>query len=106
MAAMDALIALAGVAAYLAVGWRMAVRGLPVAWANARREWHLEATIRGSVKAQTICMLLFWPVFLTVRAVSARLGTVIDAGDPVRLKAQVAERDARIAEMERELGIR
>jgi hypothetical protein len=97
------LIVLSGVAVYLAAGWRIAVRCLPRAWANARDEWGTsqgcEDLIRGSVKEQTIAMFLFWPVYLSVRAVSARLGRVIDAGDPERLKA-------RIAELERELGYR
>ena len=96
------LIALSGAAVYLAAGWRIAVRGLPRAWANARHEWgggYGDDLVRTSVKGQTICMFLFWPVYLSVRAASARLGRVIDTGDPERLKA-------RIAELERELGIR
>lgn len=95
------LVTLTGVAVYLAAGWRIAVRCLPRAWANARDEWGLcsEDSIRGSVKQQTISMFLFWPVYLSVRAASDRLGRVIDAGDPEKLKA-------RIAELERELGYR
>lgn len=95
------LVTLTGVAVYLAAGWRIAVRCLPRAWANARDEWGLcsEDFIRGSVKQQTISMFLFWPVYLSVRAASDRLGRVIDAGDPEKLKA-------RIAELERELGYR
>jgi hypothetical protein len=94
------LITLSVIAAYLAAGWRIAMRSLPRAWSNARDEWgSCEDFIRTSVKGQTICMFLFWPVYLSVRAVSDRLGGVIDAGDPERLKA-------RIAELERELGIR
>jgi len=112
MAGMDALwvllITLSGVAVYLAAGWRIANWNLPRAWVDARDELGLcgEDFIRGSVKGRTISMFLFWPVYLSVRAASARLGRVIDAGDPERLKAQVAERDARIAKLERELGIR
>jgi hypothetical protein len=93
------LIVLSGLAAYLAAGWRIAVRCLPRAWANARNTWCVEDSIRGSVKGQTFCMFLFWPVYLSVRAASDRLGRVIDAGDPERLKA-------RIAELDRELGYR
>ena len=95
------LIALPGAAVYLVAGWRIAVRNLPRAWAKTRGEWGTlgEDYIRGSVKTQTACMFLFWPVYLTVTATSDRLGRVVDAGDPVRLKA-------RIAELERELGIR
>lgn len=95
------LITLSGATVYLAAGWRIAMRHLPRAWASARAEWGIcgEDYIRGSVKEQTAAMFLFWPVYLSVRAASARLGRVVDAGDPERLKA-------RIAELERELGIR
>jgi hypothetical protein len=93
------LIALTGVSVYLATGWTIARRRIPRAWANARSTWTAEASIRSSVKEQTFCVFLFWPVYLSVSAVSARLGSAIDAGDPERLKA-------RIAELERELGYR
>ena len=95
----DLLIALFAAAVYLAVGWRIAVRSLPRAWANARSHWSFEDSARESVIVQTVCMFLLWPVYLSIRTASARLGRVIDEGDPERLKD-------RIAELERELGIR
>jgi hypothetical protein len=95
------LIALSGAAVSLVAGRRFAVRNLPRAWAKTRAEWGIcgEDYVRSSVKTQTVCMLLFWPVYLSVRATSDRLSRVVDAGDPERLKA-------RIAELERELGYR
>jgi hypothetical protein len=100
------LIALSGAAVYLVAGWRIAVRNLPRAWEHARSEWGggfdsqmQRDLIRSSVRGQVVAMILFWPVILTYLALSARLDRAVDAGDPVRLKA-------RIAELERELGIR
>lgn len=93
------------VGAYFAAGWRIAVNRLPKAWAIARREWSSEDTIRGSVKEQTVCMTLSWPIYLTWCAVSDRLGEVTEHADPVSLAAKIRERDARIAELERELGV-
>ncbi len=98
--------AVAGVlAAYLIAGWRIAVRNLPRAWAAAARQWSVEDTIRGSVKGQTIFMTLAWPAYLTCLAISRRLDAAIDAGDPEALREKIAERDARIRELERELGM-
>lgn len=101
-----AIIALAAVIAYLLTGWRLAVRDIPQAWVRARRDWLEETNQRGSVKIQTAGMFLFWPALTVARMMSDRLGRVVDAGDPKRLAAQIAERDRRIAELESELGIR
>ena len=98
-------IAIIAVCAYLIAGWRIAIRQLPRAWASAREAWSYDDTQLGSVKGQTLGMFLFWPVYLTVRRISDRLGDVAGKGDPVALARKVAERDERIAQLERELGI-
>jgi hypothetical protein len=107
-----ALIALGVTAAYLITGRLIAIRMLPRAWAVARREWAwTEGTlsgstaVRSSVKWITFLMIVAWPVYLTVIAVSRRLDAVVDGGDPKALAEKVARRDAQIAELERQLGI-
>jgi hypothetical protein len=97
-------IVIVAVGAYLLAGWRIAVSQLPRAWAVARRDWPEARSQRGSVKAMTFFMFLGWPYYLAYLRISARLGEVADAGDPVALAAKVAERDRRIAQLERELG--
>jgi hypothetical protein len=99
------LIIFGSVAAYLVAGWRIAIRNLPRAWAAARRFWKMDDSIRGSVKAQTVVMILFWPVYLPALAIGRRLDSAVDAGDPQALREKLAERDARIAQLERELGL-
>lgn len=101
-----AAIVLASIAAYLAMGWWLAMRDLPQAQIRARRHWHYNDTIRSSVKEQTVSMCLVWPVLSPLRAFSCRLDEAIDARDPDLLAAKVAERDQRIAQLERELGMR
>jgi hypothetical protein len=99
-------IVLAAIAAYLTAGAAIARRHLPRAWAKARDFWCESGNIRGSVKAQTIAMFLLWPVMLAGLAVTGRLDHVIDAADPVMLARKIGERDRRIAQLEREAGIR
>jgi hypothetical protein len=93
------IIVLSCAALYLAAGWHIALRCLPRSWVNARATWSDKDMIRVSVKQQTAFMFLAWPAYLTIRVLSAQLGRVVDAGDPQKLKK-------RIAELERELGIR
>lgn len=101
-----AAIAVASIAAYLFTGYRIAIRQLPQAWAIARQVWSGDGTYtRGSVRQQTGCMIFFWPLILLGRRVRLRMDVLIDTGDPVALARKVAERDKRIAQLERELGI-
>ena len=101
-----ALIALTAVAAYLTAGRLIAVRMLPRAWAVARREsaWSDEASIRTAVKGLTFLMIVAWPVYLTVIAVSRRLDAVVDDGDPKALAARIAELEALNEELRRQAG--
>lgn len=95
-----ALIALAVTAAYLATGWRLAIRNLPRAWKHARWYWFDDRSrIRGSVRKQTTAMLLFWPfVLLFARAIPAAwhcgqgvLNRTIDRHDPERSLPPMAD---------------
>lgn len=97
---------LAGLAAYLAAGWHIARKRLPRAWAKARENWHFDNSIRSSVRWQTIGTCLVWPAVLLWCAIAARMDQVIDAGDPVELERKIRDRDRRIAQLEREAGIR
>jgi hypothetical protein len=106
--ALITLIALAAVAAYLTAGWRIAVRMLPRAWAVARRNWPFRedpaGVVRTNVKAMTFGMAVGWPVYLTVIAVSRRLGAVVDGGDPKALAARIAELETLNEELRRQAG--
>lgn len=76
-------------AGYFTVGWRLARRDLPNAWRRARREWASESSIRDSVRWQTICTTLWWPLILPTRAVRDQLDQVAAAGDPEALKQEL-----------------
>jgi hypothetical protein len=95
----------AGLVAYSAAGVSLARWDRPAAWARARKDWHFEDSQRGSVRTQLICMLLFWPLLITVRMVLRKLDAFADAGDPRALREALAARDRRVRELERELGI-
>jgi hypothetical protein len=97
---------LAVAAAYLFAGWRIAMSQLPRAWETARQTWYAEDNIRSSVREQTWCMAFFWPLIMPSRVLSRRMDARIDRGDPVALARKVADRDRRIAQLERELGIK
>jgi hypothetical protein len=107
---MTALVVLTAVFAYLVgyfmLGWHLARRDLPNAWGRARIEWSSDPYIKGSVQAQTICMALFWAILIPVRAMRAKLGAAVDAGDPRERERDLARREREIARLERELGIR
>jgi hypothetical protein len=99
--AMGVLIPLA----YLMLGGVLAVRALPRAWRRARQIWHFDGSTRDSVKAQTLVMVFAWPLLLLVRAISDTVDQVIDEADPKVLAGKLRDREARIRELERELGI-
>jgi len=92
-------------AAYFWIGWRMAIAGLPAAWDGARRAWDLDSNQRIFVRGRMITTTFFWPLVLPGRAVIRKLDATADAADPVALAARIREQDARIAQLERELGI-
>ena len=96
---------LAALLAWLAAGMAIARRRMPVIWRKARAAWHFEDSIRGSVRGQVACTVIAWPVVLLTAVLTTRIDRLADQGDPVTLARQVAERDRRIAQLERELGI-
>jgi hypothetical protein len=111
-----------GLTAYLFIGWRLAIRRLPALWEEARRTEidaypnilaacpyrapSMLAAARSQVRDRTMGLIFFWPLIFTARAVRGRLDQAIDAGDSVGLAAKVAARDRRIAQLERDLGIK
>jgi hypothetical protein len=92
--------------AYLTVGWKLAMRDIPNARRRAEAAWHHSDIVRTSVKEQTVCMVLFWPLLLPWRRMNTKFGHVIDNHDPSAINEQIRERDQRIAELERELGLK
>lgn len=103
---MIAFITIASVMFYLLAGTLAATRNLPRAWAEARNQWCSDEMVRTSVKARTVCMLLFWPFYIPARIVGVFFGHVIDSGDPEVIAAKVRKQQQRIAQLERDLGLR
>lgn len=99
------VIAFAALLAWLAAGRAIALRRMPAIWRKARAAWHFEDSIRGSVRGQVVCTVIAWPLVLLTAAVTVRIDRMADQGDPVELRRKVAERDRRIAQLERDLGI-
>lgn len=95
---------------YLAIGYRCAIRNLPRSIRRAGKEWGWDDIgtpyARGDVRIGFITMLLFWVVRIPMNAVSNNLDSVIDQHNPEAMEKRVAEQDQRIAELERELGMR
>lgn len=100
-----AVIVVACCALYLFAGWRIAMSQLPRAWAAAREAWSTPDIIRSSVKYRTCFTIFFWPIVMPYRLASAGMDGLIDSGDPVELARKVADRDRRIGQLERELGM-
>lgn len=105
------IITLATITSYFTVGFTWSRRMLPKWWEIARREWRSyswdddedSTHQRSSVKEQFFWKAVTWPVFLTIHTID--LDRVIDSGDPRKLEARLKERDRRIDELERELGM-
>lgn len=92
-----ALVIAVLVLAHFTLGFLLARAGLPTAWERARVRWGRDHYARGEVQSFFWITLLFWPAGLANRA--------IDRTDPARLQREIANRDAEIARLERELGI-
>lgn len=97
---------LASIVFYFLAGWLAAVRNLPRAWAESRKQWKLEDLARDSVKARTASMVMFWPFYLPGRAIGVFFGHVIDAGDPEVIARKSKDQQVRIAQLEKDLGLR
>ena len=96
------IIALASVAAYFSAGWLIAVRRMPRAWENARREWTNEASSRASVKGQAIGMIAGWPLYGAILLISHGLGAAAGRGDPKAAAEREAALQTRISDLESE----
>jgi hypothetical protein len=92
--------------AYFWVGWALARRDLPNAWQRARKEYAgLEYSTRSSVMEQTVAMALFWPLAIPIRRAHGFVTNAVEQGDPKVQAAKIAEQQAYIRQLERELGI-
>jgi len=92
-------------AAYFSIGWYLARRDLPRAWAAARKEYTKEKYVLARVKEDTTATLFFWPVVLPVRAFGGAVEKTAVEHDPREKDRRIREQEKRIAELERELGI-
>src|SRR6266496_4320474 len=99
------IITLASIIAYLTIGYRAALRNLPRAWAEARKQWG-SWNAEASVKGRTICMFLFWLFYIPGRAIGDQFNRVIRDADPQVAATKIKDHQERIRELERELGMR
>lgn len=99
------VLAVTALLAYLITGWRRAVRRLPLTWAQARKTWNAEDNQISDVKLITGCCVFFWPFILLHDIISPRMTAAVLHGDPVQYEKEIARRDARIAQLEKDNGI-
>lgn len=103
------VITLASIAAYFAVGWSLAKWDMPRVWTAARGEWSHDSSARESVVMCSLLTLAFWPVRLPLVLLWRSISHAVDRNDPsvveADLRQQVDDRDRRITQLERELGI-
>jgi hypothetical protein len=106
-----AAIVIAGVGAYLFIGWRCIapgwvtrevarqVRQFSVLAANEAETWRREAA------ATSIAIGLVWPLYLAFRLLTGKIADRAPLTD-FEARQQLADRDRRIAQLERELGVK
>jgi hypothetical protein len=105
-----------GILAWLATGTTLAKLSAPKFWAKANMKYgdgtgggyypsERPARIRRSVREQSEVMVIFWPVAFVVLMVSRLLDDSINKHDPAEIERRDKEQKARIAELEKELGI-
>ena len=115
-------------ALYLVIGWLVAKWQLRVTWARVRKEgeYHFLSPeeqdrregdeLQSKVRRRFVGNIPIWPWVASVSLVTSNLNKVVDRGDPVRETKRLAEelaqrdrslaeRNRRIRELERELGI-
>ena len=90
---------------YLAAGRHLARIKAPRMHRKAAANWGTPDNVADSVKTQALCWLLLWPAMLIGGAFSDYGDHIVEQDDPKRLKRLIEERDRRISELERELGI-
>lgn len=107
------LVTLATITGYFTIGFAWSRRMLPKWWEIGRREWRAyglsddgvtSREARESVKQQYFWKAVCWPIFAATHLIN--LDRVIDSGDPVKLKREADQRERRIRQLERELGIK
>lgn len=96
------VIVLASIAAYLFIGSKVAMGAVPQLWVRARKNWSTEHYVREAVVAGVVARWLCWPVMCAYEL----LARSIDARDPKEAERRKREMEARIAELERELGLK
>lgn len=102
-----ALAALVSIAVgYIAVGRWYATRTATLDARNAREEWHYESSARGSFKARQLTSAWLWPFKMVGLAATSDLNSRWDSVDPERVAERERSSARRIAELERQLGIK
>lgn len=95
------LITLGSIAAYLIVGWWIAVWDAPSLLARMREQnpgWR-DSKVRAEARPIAYGILAAWPLCLPYLVMARR----IDKVDPARLKEKIAQQEREIAELERKL---
>ena len=99
------LVFAVSVAAYVAAGWRLAVVQIPRMSEEARRDWSIPKSARSALRWRVAGWVLAWPIALAVSAFTGALDGAIAARDPQVIAERELRLKARIAELERELGM-
>ena len=110
---MIGLIVAAAITGYFTIGAYSAWKLLPQRWEKARlkneTEWRgmegtpsIERWIRQDVMAKTLGVLAVWPIMIAIHFFT----TAVDSADQRARKREMDEREKRIRDLERELGIR
>jgi hypothetical protein len=103
---MTALIILGSIFAYILIGGLVAKASLPALWRRARGHWdgsyfRDENWARGDVVTAAVCRALFWPVM----GLYEILARSIDRSNPFEMERRLKQQEARIRELEHELGV-
>lgn len=104
------IIVLALAAAYLRAGMRIAGRPYVTRQVQANGERYPNLAVdhiedwRREAAFEALFVTLIWPVYLGFRSLVSRVAEAAPLSDH-ELRRQIADRDRRIAELERELGV-
>lgn len=104
------LIVLASIAAYLIIGWRLAVWDVPRSLAYQRKHYpsitRTPEDAAGYAVPAFVCMTLAWPIAWPVCHSGRSITRQISKADPVAQRKAIESQASRIAELEREMGMR
>lgn len=114
----ELLITLGSIIGYLAVGFGAMRVSLPNLWVRSRAyaesisDYSVQSITRGDVKMWSWLIVLLWPFMLPILGMSRMINGQIAQTDPKHLaekaeeqKWMIAEQQATIMRLERELGI-